>query len=254
MIYNAKEYARLRNAVLLISLIAWIIIMLAPRNTSCCSPSGFALSWASSFRSGTAVSFAFGWALMLIAMMTPMLVPPLYHIRITSFRRRRAWATVLFVAGYGLIWMAAGSGALIAELTASRFMHQSFLPAILVAVAALVWQVSPYKQTCLNRCHQHGPLAAFGTAADLDALCMGLKHGRWCTGSCWATMLFPMLLPEGHVVAMAAVSTLMFCERLDPPRIPSWGWRGFGAASRYIRFWLRRSTPNLVLLTSAAQA
>jgi predicted metal-binding membrane protein len=236
MIYNAKEYARLRNAVLAISLGAWIMILACPRAPSCCVARGSATSLGTMFAANPTASLAMAWALMLIAMMSPMLVPPIYHVRISSFARRRGRSSALFVAGYGAVWMAAGAVLLAAELAASGWAPQSYLPATVVGLMALVCQVSPWKQHCLNRCHSHRPLAAFGIAADWDALRLGLEHGFWCVGSCWAAMLCPMLLPKGHLVSMAAVSALMFCERLDPPKKPAWTWRGFGTASRYLSF------------------
>jgi predicted metal-binding membrane protein len=105
--------------------------------------------------------------------------------------------------------------------------------------------MSPDKQRCLNRCHNHRPLAAFGVAADWDVFRLGFAHGFWCVGSCWAAMLLPMMLPTGHLAAMAAVSVLMFCERLDPPRPPAWRWRGFDTAVRYGRLWLRSLQPEI---------
>jgi predicted metal-binding membrane protein len=103
-----------------------------------------------------------------------------------------------------------------------------------VALIALAWQFSPFKQRCLNRCHAHGELSAFGAAADLDALRFGLAHGIWCACSCWALMLFPMLLPRGHLVAMACIAVLIFCERLEQPNPPCWRWRGLGKAKRIV--------------------
>jgi len=130
-------------------------------------------------------------------------------------------------------------------------MPQSYLPATIVGLIALLWQASPFKQRCLNRCHSHRPLAAFGFAADLDVFRFGLEQGLWCVASCWAAMLFPMLLPEGHFIAMAAVAVLMFCERLDPPRAPAWRWRGFGTAVRSLSLRLRRPQPDPAPLTAA---
>jgi predicted metal-binding membrane protein len=242
MIYDAKEYARLRNSVLSISLISWTIILIGQvehRAPSCCPAIGFSGSVEMLLASNSATSLARGWALMLAAMMAPMLVSPIYHIRISSFARRRPRSVALFVVGYGLVWMAAGCVLLALELAAIRLAPQSYLPPIVVGLVALIWQASPSKQRCLNRCHSHRALAAHGTAADWDVLRLGLEHGFWCTGSCWAAMLFPMLLPEGHFVAMAVVSILMFCERLDPPNTPSWRWRGFGTALRYLSLRLR---------------
>jgi predicted metal-binding membrane protein len=185
-------------------------------------------------------SLASDWALMLVAMMSPMLVAPIYHIRISSFARRRTRSIAFFVAGYGAVWMAAGAILLVVAIAAKWFLPQSYLPATIVGLIGIAWQASPFKQRCLNRCHSHRPLAAFGFSADFDVFRLGFEHGMWCVGSCWAAMLFPLLLAEGHFVAMAAVSILMFCERLDPPATPSWRWRGFGAALRCLSLLLLR--------------
>jgi predicted metal-binding membrane protein len=179
-------------------------------------------------------TLAAGWALMLVAMMSPVLIPPVRHIRLRSFSHRRARSILLFVAGYGGIWMALGAVLLAMALTVKVLAPQSYLPALGVALIALVWQFSPIKQRCLNRCHAHSDLAAFGNAADLDALRFGITHGIWCAGSCWALMLFPILLARGHIVAMAIATVLIFSERLEQPRPPSWRWRGLGKAARIV--------------------
>jgi predicted metal-binding membrane protein len=254
MIYNAREYARLRNCVLSISLIAWIVILLKPSSSSCCAPRESVMSLEILLALNPAVSPARDWGLMLIAMMAPTVVPALYHIRISSFAGRRARSIAFFAAGYGAVWMAAGSVMFAIELGATWWAPQSYLPATVVGAVALVWQGSPFKQRCLNRAHSHRALAAFGAAADWDVLRMGLEHGLWCTGSCWAAMLFPILLPEGHFVAMVAVSTLMFCERLDPPKTPSWRWRGFGTAFRYLSLRLRGPRSGPAPFAMGAQA
>jgi predicted metal-binding membrane protein len=165
-------------------------------------------------------------------MMSPALILPIGHVRLRSFKRRRARAIMLFVAGYAAIWMAVG-GVLLAVARAAKLLAPtSVLPAAGMILLAIVWQLSPVKQRCLNRCHAPTELAAFGVAADLDALRFGLSHGVWCAGSCWALMLSPMLLPGGHVAAMAFVAVLTFSERLEPPRLPRWHWRGLGTVSR----------------------
>lgn len=59
-------------------------------------------------------------------------------------------------------------------------------------------------------------------------------------------MLLPMLLPESHLMAMAAVATLIFFERLEDPELPRWKLRGLGRAGRMIaaririRWWMLR--------------
>src|SRR5215475_5772057 len=165
MIYNAEEYARLRNYVLSVSLVAWIVILVGqsePRVPSCCLARNATPSVKGLLHLNSAASLATGWAVMLVAMMAPTLVAPINHIRISSFARQRPRAIALFTAAYGGVWMAVGGVMLAAELVVTDMFRRSFLPAILLGMVALVWQASPFKQRCLNRCHNHRPLSAFG--------------------------------------------------------------------------------------------
>lgn len=168
-------------------------------------------------------SLAVGWALMLAAMMLPTLIAPIRHVLERSFRRRRVRSVTLFMLGYAAIWMVAGVGLLAVKMLLDLLSPPSYLPAIGVGIIAFVWQCSPTKQRCLNRGHNHHELAAFGFAADLDSLRFGIMHGVWCVGSCWALMLVPMMLSQGHLAAMAAVTLVMISERFEQPR--PLGWR-----------------------------
>jgi predicted metal-binding membrane protein len=240
--YDPRELARVRNPVLLLSTAAWIWLLADPGGLTtqahCAVLGSGSLPPAASLPMLLAMyppaSLAAGWGLMLVAMMSPALIPPIHHLRLRSFNRRRARAIALFAAGYGAIWMAVGGVLMAGALAARGWAPDSYLPAAGVILLAIVWQVSPVKQRCLNRCHAHTELAAFGVAADLDALRFGASHGIWCAGSCWALMLSPMLLPRGHVAAMAIVAVLTFSERLEHPRPPRWRWRGLGKVRRIV--------------------
>lgn len=249
--FKRKEFYWLRNGVLLVSLLAWILI-LAPSGSSCHCPAGaMGLSWQKLLAATPLAALASGWALMLVAMMAPMLVPAIYFIHYTSFAHTRAQLVGLFVAGYGAVWMLVGAIFTVTVFIMEQWLPRAWWPAAIVALAALVWQASPGKQICLNRCHSHRSLAAFGFAARRDALRMGLEHGIWCVASCWAMMLFPMLLARGHDLAMAAVTIVMFCERLDPGGVPTWRLRGFRTAFLYLRQKLRRSRTNPIPFAQA---
>jgi predicted metal-binding membrane protein len=174
------------------------------------------------------------WALMIAAMMSPLMVAPLRHLRARSFARRRPRAMLMFVAGYAAVWMSAG-----VVLAAIALVARTAAPAPLaclglVAAVAVAWQVSPGKQWCLNGCHRRPALAAFFAAADRDAGRFGLAHGAACVGACWALMLLPLIAGAGHLVAMAAVTLLVFAERLDHPAPLAWRLRGPGKALRII--------------------
>ena len=232
--------ARARNALLIASALAWTLIIAAPGTstwlTHCPVVASPSMSFTASFRMLLAmnppISLAAGWILMMVAMMAPAVIAPVLHVRLRSFRRRRTRATALVLAAYGAVWMAAGMVLLAIELAARSFAPQSYWPAAAAGAAAAIWQCSPLKQRCLNRCHLHREIRAFGSAAELDTIRCGLKHGFWCVGSCWVLMLVPMLLPSGHVLAMVMVSVLMLGDRLEYPATPAWRWRGLGRLQR----------------------
>ncbi|HEY4404330.1 MAG TPA: DUF2182 domain-containing protein [Xanthobacteraceae bacterium] len=175
---------------------------------------------------------ASGWALMVAAMMSPLVIAPLRHVRDRSFARRRARSMLIFVAGYAAVWMTAGIGLQAMALGARWAAPAPLICLALAAASAMGWQVSPAKQWCLNRCHRRPHLAAFGAAADRDALAFGLANGASCVGACWALMLLTLLVGRGHLVAMIAVAFFVVAERLEGPAPLAWHWRGLGKALR----------------------
>ncbi|HYW70721.1 MAG TPA: DUF2182 domain-containing protein [Pyrinomonadaceae bacterium] len=228
MTLSPRERACISIPILVVSGIAWMVLLLNSGSSTLahCVVTDSGASSASLrmlLQMNPPSSLAAGWAIMLVAMMSLTLITPISHIVARSFSHRRLRAIALFILGYAAIWMAAGGVLLSARLALTLLFGQSYLPAIAVGIVALVWQCSPIKQRCLNRNHNHRELAAFGLAADWDVLNFGITHGVWCVGSCWALMLFPMMLPAGHLAAMAAVTFLMISERLEEPQ--PLGWR-----------------------------
>jgi len=182
-----RELATIRNAVLSISTIAWILLLAWPGSlTHCPVTTSGALLWTASLQMMLAMNppglLAAGWVLMLMAIMAPVLIPPIRHVWLQSFKHRRARSIGLFIAGYAAIWLAMGVLLVGIELAAALFAPQWYVP-VAGAFSTVVWQFSPMKQRCLNRGHAHTALAAFGFAADRDALRFGVTHGIWCAGS-----------------------------------------------------------------------
>lgn len=239
MTYEPREFGRVRNVMLLACAIAWALLFFHLGGKAlavhCSMPAGGMIRGASVqmfLEMHTPVPLAMGWAVMLVAMMAPVLIAPICHIRLRSFRSRRTRSVALFVSAYAAVWMALGFALPIISLAASWIVLQSYLPAAVVAIVALTWQTSPIKQRCLNACNAHAELAAFGAAADYSVIRFGLTHAICCAGSCWALMLFPMLLSWGHLPAMAVITLLISAERLEPPAVVCWRWRGLGRVAR----------------------
>lgn len=216
----ARERMRVRLPLLAASAAAWLVLLVRPHEAAVCTmPS---MRW-------TPASLLAASALMFAAMMVPLIAAPVAHVRDRSFARRRLRATALFIASYGLPWIAAGVGL----LWGASWIVASGATSVTLAIGAIaLWQCSPWKQRCLNRCHAHTELAAFGVSADLDVLRFGFTHAWWCIGACSGLMLLPMLFPSGHLAAMFAITLWLAGERVEKPRHSAWRWRGPGNAWR----------------------
>jgi len=219
------------------SLAAWASLALTSNNVT---PAGFCSasllplpeSFNLAFVFNSPAQLASGWLLMLVAMTPPLIAAPLRHIRERSFAHRRVRAMSLFIIGYGAVWMIAGIGLQVMALATQTVLSDTLLCLALFGTAATLWQVSPAKQWCLNRCHRRPQLAAFGAPADRAALDLGLSHGAACVGACWALMLLPLFAGQGHIWVMLAVMLFAFAERLESAAPLAWRWRGPGKALR----------------------
>ena len=242
-----RELAQVRNCLLFMSTVAWILLFASPASLQHCTVvAPKTLPWRASLRMLLNMislrSLATDWALMLVAMMSPVLIPPAGHIWLQSFQHRRVRSIMLFVTGYAAIWMVAGVILIALAQGLRTVVPESRVLLALTSLVALIWQFSPAKQCSLNREHAHPALAAFGWAADTDALRFGLAHGLWCVGSCWPLMLLTLIVPRGHVVVMAAMTLLVFAERLERPAAPRWSLRG---PSRLLRIAIAQTRMQL---------
>src|SRR4029453_6439348 len=127
-----------------------------------------------------AAGLLIGWALMLTALVAPRLIPALRHVRARSLRRRRWRAVSLVTVAHAAVWTVAGI-VLLAVASALRSVPgHADLAVLLGLVAAVTWQLSPLKQSCLNRHCTHPPISSLGGAADRDALRFGGPHAPRC--------------------------------------------------------------------------
>jgi predicted metal-binding membrane protein len=86
-----------------------------------------------------------------------------------------------------------------------------------VILAAAVYQLTPLKDVCLRKCRS--PLIFLLTAwrhGRLGALRMGIEHGGWCVGCCWALMAALFALGVMSVGWMVFVAALIAAEKLLP--------------------------------------
>lgn len=154
------------------------------------------------------------WCLMVVAMMLPLSAPQLKIVAARSAPGHKGRSVAIFVVGFVVAWACAG-------FAVTATMQLSGLPrpsdrvvTTLLYLVAMFWQVSITKKRALNRCHFIAPIRTWGLAADLDALRNGLRHGRYCVGSCVLTML-PLSASGQGTAAMAVFFALILAERVD---------------------------------------
>ena len=162
------------------------------------------------------------WVTMMVAMMLPAVAPMvLAHLGVTRRRGRGIVPTLVFIAGYLLVWSAIGAVPL--------FVYKAFaplnedpallrwLPALagMILIVAGAYQFSAWKRICLDHCQS--PFA-FLASHDFDggsvsALRAGLVHGALCLGCCWAIMAVLLLVGLMNLLWMAGIFALIFIEK-----------------------------------------
>ncbi len=175
--------------------------------------------------------FVAGWTLMSAAMMLPTSLPlvTLFH---TLVHRRpdRTWLVVLVIAGYLGVWTLFGVVVHLGDWGLHHAAEQiEWLHANAWGIGAAtlllagVYQFTPLKYHCLKRCRS--PLSFVvehwrGRHEQAQALWLGVHHGIFCLGCCWALMLLMFAVGAGNLGWMLALGTVMVAEKNM-----SWGRR-----------------------------
>jgi predicted metal-binding membrane protein len=166
------------------------------------------------------------WVTMMAAMMLPSAIPMVMLFAKVSEQseRRPAAATALFVTGYLITWAAYGLVAF-ALFRLVRAVDPGFLawdragPEITGAAIVLagIYQLTPLKSVCLRHCrtplsfvmhHWHG--------GALGAVRMGVEHGGWCIGCCWALMVLLFAVGVMSITWMVVIAAIVLAEKVLP--------------------------------------
>jgi len=170
------------------------------------------------------------WSVMMVAMMLPSALPMVLTFATVTRNRQRLGrahvSTTIFVSGYLAVWCvfsalaAAGQWLLHrhALLSPSMATTSAIFGGVLLIVAG-VFQFTPLKQSCLTRCR--GTLEFILTRwreGRSGAFRMGLEHGAFCAGCCWALMALLFVAGVMNILWIAALSLLVFLEKILPAR------------------------------------
>lgn len=176
---------------------------------------------------GSFAGFVTSWVLMLAAMMLPA------ELRFTAtfvrMAREESGApsgsrVSAFLGGYLLVWLGYGVLAWVLD-RALRALAPASLDwtvvgpplAGLVTIGAGLFQFSRWKQACLMHC-----VSPFGFfmrrwhAGFAGALRLGVTHGLYCLGCCWALMAVMFAVGVMSLHWMTLLGLAMFVEKAAP--------------------------------------
>ncbi len=167
-------------------------------------------------------AFVIAWVAMMAAMMLPAVLPV-----VKLYARAAGRGTVapvpFFVAGYLALWTVAALPAYVAwqELAMPLAEGRPWAVAIagITLLLAGVWQLTPMKSVCLRHCRS--PIGFFmrskgrpGGAA--GAFRMGVAHGGFCLGCCWALFAVLVIAAGMSLVWLVVFTFLIVLEKTAP--------------------------------------
>lgn len=166
------------------------------------------------------------WVIMMAAMMIPSVIPSVTLFATVNRRRRERGQpfvpAAVFFLGYLAAWTGFSGAATVAQwglhgaaLLSEMMESRSTAFGGLALLAAGVYQWTPLKHVCLTRCRS--PLTFFMTQwreGNLGALLMGVKHGTYCVGCCWALMLVLFAVGVMNVLWIAFLASFVLAEKV----------------------------------------
>ena len=200
----------------------------------------------------TIVAVLIMWALMMVAMMLPSAAPMVATFDGLLKRKSEAgvegWRTSAFVGGYLMVWvgfsvLATALQWLLQAMALVTPMAESLSPMLtsgLLAIAGL-YQFSPLKQMCLRYCRSPiGFLLMEWQPGVGGAWTMGLKHGAFCLGCCWAVMLLLFVAGVMNPIWIVALTAAVAAEKLAPYATWTSALMGVGFLAASLAFVLMR--------------
>ncbi len=170
------------------------------------------------------------WVVMMIGMMTPSIAPMiLIYARIgrqAAAQGKPFAASGWFVAGYLVAWTGFSVFATTAQwaleraalLTPMMESASNILGGTVLIVAGL-YQWSPLKEICLSYCRS--PLVFIQQQGGFrrepsGALALGVRHGIYCVGCCWALMALLFIGGVMNLSWIAVLAILVLLEKIAP--------------------------------------
>jgi predicted metal-binding membrane protein len=166
------------------------------------------------------------WAAMMAAMMLPSATPfvLLYAAAARRSQSRPALAIYALGGGYLLVWslFSLGATALQRILSQLLLLTPMMEPATPLAGATVLlmagaYQLTPLKRVCLRSCRSPmSYLMSRWRTGVSGAFRMGVEHGMYCVGCCWALMLVLFAGGVMNLTVILGLTLWVIVEKLAP--------------------------------------
>lgn len=168
------------------------------------------------------------WIVMMTAMMLPSAAPMILLYRAIARKRfpgaGYGFRMSTFASGYLMVWAVFSIAATAAQwaldqagmLSASMAFSSRPASAALLLMTGL-YQLSPLKYACLRQCRSPVAFLAQSWRDDLvGILGMGMRHGLYCVGCCWALMALLFVGGVMDILWVAGLTVWVLLEKVAP--------------------------------------
>ena len=166
-------------------------------------------------------------AIMMVAMMTPSILPMLMLYTTLNSRKKmqgqESISPMVLLSGYLSSWVLFSLFITLPQyfLHTNGLLNMMMQPmhmylAAFVLIIAGIYQFTPYKDACLNVCQS--PLSFLTNNwqdGKLGAFIIGYKHGFYCVGCCWALMLTLFALGVMNILWVIVLTIFVLFEKLS---------------------------------------
>jgi len=167
------------------------------------------------------------WAVMMVGMMAGTAMPTLLLFASAHAGRGQRGAplgVLLFGLGYLTVWTGFSALATFAQWALHRAAMlspamQTSSPRLagVILLAAGAYQLTPWKGACLTHCRSPlGFLMTNWRDGKWGAIRMGLVHGAYCLGCCWALMSVLFVVGVMNLAWVAALTVFVLLEKIGP--------------------------------------
>jgi predicted metal-binding membrane protein len=167
------------------------------------------------------------WAIMMIVMMLRSATPLLYifgKTRAAGGERRVSLSVLMLALGYLTAWFGFSTVAATTQLALHKsalmspemWITSPYLAAAVLLIAG-IFQFTPFKRECLTQCRTPVEfLMTHWRSGKFGAYQMGMRHGIFCVGCCWATMLILFVVGVMNPAWVLLLAAFIFAEKIAP--------------------------------------